>query len=98
MAGAGNTNWLIVLETSCWRRRLASHPAARAAGGDSGTIGRAAQGRCAGRPAEPPSNEPFHRLEQHSLLESALEDIGAGADIDAALAILARSECRHQHH
>src|ERR1043166_1630960 len=44
------------------------------------------------------SNQPAHGLEQVALIEAALDDVGVGADVDAALAVLSRFQPRHQHH
>src|SRR5665647_629236 len=36
-------------------------------------------------------------FQQVALVEATFHDIGIGADVDPALAVLARLECRHQH-
>ena len=44
------------------------------------------------------SDKSLDRLKEIVLVEAALQQIGVGSDLDAALAVGARHEGRHQHH
>ncbi len=49
-------------------------------------------------PAASRSKQPPDNFQQVTLVEAAFYNVGIGADIDAALAVLARVQRRYQHH